>query len=124
MRPSPASQDVVYEPENSMVHVEKRDVGVGLRLFLSNASSFDAKLQDAVEAWANDSAQVIISPHFKVSAALDFLIEFNQCPALGGKIDADAKNLFMSLREEYALEIARIDALEFVTLDNTKEKTQ
>lgn len=96
-----------------MVHVDLDAVGVRLNVFLCNLCDVD--LDDVMREWVESEEEVSISNYFRLSNALDFVIEFHEMWAYGNALDEKASPLVMAMRTELLAMVERIDSLKFET---------
>ena len=104
---------VQCEPLGETVYVSLIDGKIDLSVYFSNEIAPVDGLEEAMQSWINDSAPVIISPHFSIASPVDYLIDGHQMPARKNNIDLDAKPIFDALREELVEQVKRIDALTY-----------
>lgn len=118
MKHAPESGYVSYEPNNETVIVRMESGKIDLSVYLSNETDSSIEIIKAITSWADDSASVIIAPHFSIASPVDYLIDMNQMPARQNRIDATSKPLFDLVKAEMLEQVKRIDALIFEDVSN------
>lgn len=98
---------------NEMLHPKLGVDGVQFSVYLSNFCDDD--LDEAMAAWIDSDDEVGISCNFRLTEALDSIIELHEMPACGHAIDENARPLIDAVRAELVKMIERIDALKFTT---------
>lgn len=103
---------IKFEPTDELVFVEIMDGKIDLSLYFCNECGTSQELFDAVTAWAEDTGPVVIEPHFKISAIVDYMVDMHELHLIK-KLDIKAKETIDLIRAEFQAQIDRIDAIEY-----------